>query len=135
MKEYWVKNYAEFKETFLKAQKEVDILFIGNNAGSDQWPEPEMEQFILKNTALPSGTINDWMAPYALITLAKKPEEQGEWAAQASLRILDGTPVSEIPVTENKKGKLILNLDIAEKLGVVFSPSLLRNAEIYGAKQ
>jgi len=30
------------------------------------------------------------------------------------------------PVAENKKGKMILNLALAEKLGVVFAPSMLR---------
>jgi ABC-type uncharacterized transport system substrate-binding protein len=41
--------------------------------------------------------------------------------------------VSSIPVAENKKGKLVLNLALAEKLGVVFAPSMLKNAEVYQA--
>ncbi len=133
MKPYWVKTQDEFKQAFLQAQNEVDILFMGNNAGSDRWDEAEMKQFILDNGKIPTGSINDWMAPYAMVTLAKSSEEQGEWAAKAALRILDGTPVSSIPVSENKKGKLILNLTLAEKLGAVFAPSMLKNAEIYQA--
>ena len=131
MKEYWVKSFDEFKAQFLQAQNEVDILFIGNNAGIDRWDEAEVQAFMVENTTIPTGTINDWLAPYVLIALAKSAEEQGEWSAQAALRILDGTPVSEVAVAENKKGELILNLDIAEQLGVVFSPSWLRNAEVY----
>ena len=72
------------------------------------------------------------MAPYSLLTLAKSSKEQGVWAAQAALSIFDGTPVSEIPVVENKKGEMIVNLDLADKLGVVFAPSLLKNALILG---
>ncbi|MBC8415438.1 MAG: ABC transporter substrate-binding protein, partial [Candidatus Cloacimonetes bacterium] len=45
-------------------------------------------------------------------------------------KILDGTLPSDIPLQENKRGKLILNLKIAEKLDIVFLPSLLKNAEI-----
>lgn len=134
MKEYWVATFDEFEEQYLKAQEEVDILFLGNNAGIDQWDQAEVEAFVLENTTIPTGTINDWMAPYVLITLAKSAEEQGEWSAQAALRIIDGTPVSEIPVAENKKGELILNLNVAEKLDVIFSPSLLRNAEVYSSE-
>ena len=134
MKEYRVKSYDEFKAQFLQAQNEVDILFIGNNAGIDRWNEAEVEAFMIENTTIPTGTINDWLAPYVLITLAKSAEEQGEWSAQAALRILDGTPVSEIPIAENRKGVLILNLDIAEQLEVVFSPSVLRNAEVYASE-
>jgi len=134
MKEYWVKTFDEFKEQFLTAQGEVDILFIGNNAGIDRWDEAEAQAFLVDNTTVPTGAINDWLAPYALITLAKSAEEQGEWSAETALSILDGTPVSDIPMVENKKGELILNLDIAEQLGVVFSPSLLRNAEVYASE-
>ena len=108
--------------------------YIGNNAGIDRWDDEEIEAFVAENTQIPTGTINPWLAPYGLITLAKRPEEQGEWSAQTALRILDGTSVSEIPLAENKQGELILNFDIAEKLGVVFSPSLLRNAEVYGSE-
>lgn len=132
LKTYWVKTQDEFKAAFLTAQQEVDILFVGNNAGSDKWDDAEMKKFFLENTAIPTGSINDWMAPYVLLTLAKSAKEQGEWSAQAALRILDGTPVSQIPVTENKKGQLMVNLDLANKLGVVFAPSLLKNAVILG---
>jgi ABC-type uncharacterized transport system substrate-binding protein len=106
---------------------------MGNNAGADRWDEAEMEKFVLENAQIPSGSINSWMAPYSLVTLAKSPEEQGEWSAKAALRILDGTPVSSIAITENKKGKLILNLALARKMGVVFAPSMLKNAEVYPA--
>ncbi len=132
MQPYWVKTQDEFKAAFLAAQQEVDILFMGNNAGSDKWDEQEMKLFVLKNTAIPTGSINDWMAPYSLLTLAKSGQEQGEWSAQASLSILSGTPPSEIPVAENKKGQLIVNFDLAGKLDVVFAPSLLKNAVILG---
>jgi len=132
MQPYWVKTQEEFKTAFLAAQQEVDILFMGNNAGSDKWGEEEMKQFVLRNTTIPTGTINDWMAPYSLLTLAKSASEQGVWSAQAALQILDGTPASEIPVAENKKGEMIVNLDLADKLGVVFAPSLLKTAKILG---
>ena len=133
MKTYWAKTLDDFKQAYLQAQNEVDILFMGNNAGADRWDQTEMEKFVLENGKLPSGSINSWMVPYSLLTLAKSPEEQGEWSAQAALRILDGAPVSSIAVAENKKGKLILNLPLAEKLGVVFAPSMLKNAEVYPA--
>lgn len=129
---YWVTTQDGFKTAFLAAQQEVDILFMGNNAGSDKWDEEEMKQFVLRNSTIPTGSINDWMAPYSLLTLAKSAKEQGVWAAHAALQILDGTPVSEIPVSENKRGEMIVNLDLADKLGVVFAPSLLKNALILG---
>ena len=135
MKTYWAKSMDDFKQAFLQAQNEVDLLLMNNNAGAEQWDETEMAKFILDNTQIPAGTINTWMVPYSLLALAKVPEEQGEWAATTALSILNGAPVSSIPVTENKKGYLVLNLKMAEKLGVVFPPSMLKNAEIYPANK
>ncbi len=135
MATYWVKTFDEFQAAFIQAQQEVDILFFGNNAGIDRWEDDEVIPFMTQNTTVPSGAINSWLAPYVLITLAKSAEEQGEWSATAALQILAGTPASEIAVAENKREELILNLDIAEKLGVVFPPSMLRNAAIYGSEE
>lgn len=130
-----VKTFDEFKDAFLEVQDKWDMVFLGNNAGIDRWDVDEAEQFFVANTKVPTGTINSWMAPYALITLAKDPAEQGEWSAQAALQILDGTPPSEIPVVENQRGSLILHLDIAEQLDVVFPPATLRNAEVYSSEK
>lgn len=130
MKTYWVKTQDEFKAAFITAQTELDMLIMGNNAGSDKWDAAEMQQFVVDNTVIPTGSINDWMAPYSLLTLAKSSNEQGELAAQDALLILGGTPVKDIPFGVNKKGGLMTNLMIADKLGVVFSPSLLKNAVI-----
>jgi len=130
MKTYWALTQQEFKDAFLAAQQESDIVFISNNAGAPDWDEEAMKKFMLSNTTIPTVSINPWMAPYVLADLGKLPEEQGEWAAGAALKILGGTPVSEIAIEQNKKGRLILNLNLAEKLEIVFSPSLLKSAKI-----
>lgn len=134
MQSYTVKTYEEFKAAFLQAQTETDMVIIGNNAGIDVWNEAEAEQFFLENTHIPTATIYDWLAPYVLLTMAKVAEEQGEWGAQTTLRILDGTPVADIPYVSNKKGNLILNLDLAAQMNVVFAPAILRNADVYPAQ-
>ncbi|HVO44562.1 MAG TPA: hypothetical protein VMT34_18175 [Aggregatilineales bacterium] len=132
LKPYIVKTYADFKDAFLKAQAENDGVILGNNAGSsDKWDDTDAIPFFTKNTRVPTGTVNDWMTSYTLITVARIPEELGEWSAQTALRIFDGTPVSSIDITENRKFKLGLNLDIGQQLGIVFTPEMLRNAAIY----
>lgn len=131
---HFVETFDEFKLAFVELQDEVDILFLGNNAGIDYWDDDEAETFFAENTRIPTGSVREWTAPYALISLAKIAEEQGEWAGETILRILEGTPVSDIPPVENKRGSLILNLDIADQLDVIFPPSLLRNATIHTAE-
>ncbi len=60
---------------------------------------------------------------------AKLADEQGEWAAQTALKILSGTPPSQIPMAKNVKGQLYVNLPIADKLGIDIPADLLEAAE------
>jgi hypothetical protein len=129
-KEYFVKTFEEWENTFIKLQDEVDILLLVGNAAINDWDNEEAKRFILENIRKPTGSTYDWMSPYSLITIETIAEEQGEYAAETALKILKGTLPLDIPLQENKKGKLILNLKIAEKLDIVFLPSLLKNAEI-----
>ena len=129
-KEYFVKTLEEWENAVIKLQDEVDILLLVGNAAINDWNSEEAKRFILENIRKPTGSTYEWMAPYALITIETIAEEQGEYAAEIALKILDGTLPSDIPLKENKKGRLILNLEIAEKLDIVFLPSLLKNAKI-----
>ena len=128
----FVSDFEEFKSEYLRLQDEVDMLYIGNNSSLVDWNETEAEAFISENAKIPSGSIYDWMAPYVLLVVGKSGAEQGKWSAETALSILDGKPVTEIPFAENKESSLILNLTQAENLDVVFTPSMLRNAEFYG---
>lgn len=127
----FVTTFDEFKVAFEEMQGEVDILFVGNNSGIDGWDDAEAEAWATEATRIPTGSRQSWMAPYVLITLAREGAEQGEWAAEAALRILDGSAPADIPVAENERGELYLNLTIADVLGIALPPSVLRNAEIY----
>lgn len=129
-RKYHAKTFEEWKRDFLKLQEEVDIVILENNAGIIDWDNKEAQAFVLENTKIPAGATQDWMPPYSLIGITKIAEEQGEWSAMTALRILDGTRPSDIPIVANKKGRLYVNLKIAEKLGVIINPELLKNAEI-----
>ena len=127
-----INSFDEFKTEYLRLQDEVDMLYIGNNASLTDWDDAAAQAFVLENSKIPTGSIYDWMAPYTLLVVGKSGNEQGKWSAETALSIFDGTSVSEIPLVENKESSLILNLILAEKLNIVFTPSMLRNAEFYG---
>ncbi len=129
-KKYHVNTFEEWKQSFIKLQDEVDILIFENKAGITNWNDSEAEAFVLENIKIPVGAIQIYLSNDSLISLTKIPEEQGEWSATSALQILNGTSPSDIPLTMNKKGRLFVNLKVAEKLGVIFSPKLLKNAEI-----
>ncbi len=122
-------TFAEWKREFLRLQDEVDILFMHNNAGINDWNDEEASRFVRENARIPSGSVSPWMAPYVLVAYTKDAQEQGEWAAQAALQILDGSPPSSIPMTTNKRGNMMINSSIAKRLQLEIPASLLTAAE------
>jgi ABC-type uncharacterized transport system substrate-binding protein len=59
-----------------------------------------------------------------------KPEEQGEWAANTALRVLNGENIKNIPIVVNKKANIYINTTLAKKLNIVFPFELIDYAEI-----
>jgi hypothetical protein len=126
----YVKDFSEWKKQYVEIQKRVDILIVGISAGIKDWDNAEAEKFVLANTKVPTGTEQSWMMPFSMLGYTKIPQEQGETAGTMTLDILGGKKVQDIPIVFNKKGSLFVNLKIAETLGVVISPELLKNATI-----
>ena len=127
--EVFVKSYEDWKVQFRSLQNRVDILIVGTPGLSD-FDYIAAEQFILDNTKIPTGAMNEFISPYSLLGYLKVPEEFGIWAAQTALQIIDGTPPSAIPMAKNQRFELILNLKVADRLGIVFSTNMLKNARI-----
>jgi hypothetical protein len=128
--ERYVKTFAEWKDAFVKMQAEVDVLFLGNFAGINDWNEAEAAAFVLANAKVPSGSIYDFMMPYAMLGYTKIAEEQGAFAGSAALQILKGAAPSSIPVTPNTKAKIFINPKLAAKAGIVFKPELVKVADV-----
>jgi ABC-type uncharacterized transport system substrate-binding protein len=132
MKVYLVKSFEEFKNEFLHAQKEVDMLYFYNYIGISGWDAGAAEEFLARHTRIPTGSPNAFMTPYVMFTLAKLPEEQGSHAARTVLKILDGVRPSDIPVVTNKRSRLTVNVKMAKAAGVVVPVSILKNSTVIG---
>jgi ABC-type uncharacterized transport system substrate-binding protein len=127
---YFPADFSTWKQDFLRAQKEVDMLIISSHAAVKGWDDAQARAFVEANSEIPAGTPYDWEIPYALLGLTLMAEEHGVWAAETALKILGGTPASEIPIVTNKQGHLMLNLHMADKLNIAFKPGMLKLAEI-----
>jgi hypothetical protein len=125
-----VRTFDEFRRAYLELQTVADMLITGNYTGIAGWNDAAARTFIEDATRIPTGYVDGYMTPLVLVTMGKLPEEQGEYAADTALRILRGAKPGDIPLAENKKAVLGLNLVLADKLGIVFSPVLLKNAGI-----
>lgn len=127
---YFVNNFEEWKIAYLKAQQEVDMLLVHNPDGLPQWDSVVAKKLVAEHTEIPSGTSSSFTTAFALIGVIRQPEEQGRWSAETALKVLRGEPVSLIPFTTNKQGKLVINMRLGEKLKITFKPALLKVATI-----
>ena len=124
----FVRNFSQWKQEYLALQQEADILLLGNSSSVSGWDDSQASQFVLQYSQIPSGNWDEWMARFSLVTFANKPEEQGEWAARTALKVLNGTAIGEIPVTKNKKARILINMELARHLGVKFPIELIERA-------
>ncbi|MCP4044158.1 MAG: hypothetical protein GY731_19760 [Gammaproteobacteria bacterium] len=127
---HFVDNYQEWKRRYLELQEEVDILILGNTQTLAGWDKKDAVRFVHRNTLIPTGTSNPGIKDFALIGYLRVPHEYGSWAARSALKILEGADPASIPVTRNRKGRVVINQALSEKLGVVFEPALFKRAQI-----
>jgi len=135
LEKHFVTNFKEWKQEYLQLQSNVDMLLLGNAASIADWNPNLAQVFINKHTRIPSGNWDPEMAPYALITVATIAEEQGKWSARTALEILGGRSPASIPLVKNKEAHIILNLMLAQKLGIHFPIELMESASFISAKK
>lgn len=131
---YMVKTFAEFKESFLRAQHEVDMLIIYNTVGLHGWDEREAGNFIASKTTIPTGALLEFIKHLTVYTLGKSSEEHGEYAAETALQILEGKRPGDIPLTNSARVKLTVNLRMAKSAGIILPLSVLKTAEVIGTE-
>ena len=122
------RTMAEWEAGFSAAQTQADFLLLGNNAGIIGWDNDRARRYVRKHGRRFIAAYHEWMAPYAMLTMAKIPAEQGEWSGKVALLILNGTPPSKIPIVANRRWNIFANLPLLEKTGFRLSPEILRKA-------
>jgi ABC-type uncharacterized transport system substrate-binding protein len=126
----YVKDFSDFKTQFLALQKKVGIIFLGSFGSVKNWEPKAVEEFLYKNTVIPTGSHDTFTTRFVSVTYAKYGEEQGEWAAQTALKILNGASPSSIPIVHNKRVKLFINQKMAKKVGLNFPDGMLKMATV-----
>ncbi len=123
-----VRTMADWEAGFTAAQAQADLLVIGNNAGIKDWDKERAQRYVHEHGRRFSVATLEWMAPYAMLTMSKIADEQGEWSGKVALLILDGTPPSKIPVVANRRWNMYVNPKLLDKAGYRLSPDILRKA-------
>ncbi len=127
--EYYATSYDDWKKGFKEIQQAVDILILDSDGGLYNDKQSDMQSFVKANTTIPTGSAYDFMAHCTLFTYAKVAEEQGSWAANAALKILDGKSPSQIPLAQNKEGKVIINMQIAQAMNANMPFDIIQAAD------
>nr|MBF0220992.1 hypothetical protein [Desulfobulbaceae bacterium] len=121
-------NFDQWKKEYVKLQNTVDMLVWLTPMGIVGWDDKLADQFILENTKIPSAGTGDNNIRFALLGKVKLAEEQGWWLGKTALRVLEGISPEAIPIATNSQSKIFLNMQLANKMGIVFPMDLLQQA-------
>lgn len=133
----YVKTLEDWKKEFIQMQDQVDILVLGSIRALDteEASMEKIERFILANTRIPTAAYDAFMQNIVLVTLSTIPEEQGEWAAEKALEILDGKSPGDIPLVTNKKANMFLNMRLARILGIKFPMEMIEMSRLVDSEK
>jgi ABC-type uncharacterized transport system substrate-binding protein len=132
-----VKTFDEFKEKVLAYPVQADaVIYLGNYALKDDQgnsvPYQEVQKWVCQNSKLPE--ISFWIdrinyGVLAAVTVSER--EQGLAAGRLARAILvDGKPLSSLPMQPTLIGHPAINLARAKQLGIKVKSSVLLTAEV-----
>lgn len=113
-----VNSIDEWKEQYLKAQETKDFIILGHNSAIQGWEEEDVKKFQADKSTKLVLTTYQWMVPFSMIGLVIKPEEQGRWAGEAAVGILQGFPIGKISIIANRRWSSWMNPTLLGHAGI-----------------
>jgi ABC-type uncharacterized transport system substrate-binding protein len=115
-----VNDFEEWKAAFRSANSTEDLVYLPTNGSIKAWDDEAARKFVAGNITKPVFTCDDFMMDFCVFGFTKVPFEQGKWAAESAIRILDGKSPSDIPISRNSQKTTWFNEENAGKID--FSP-------------
>lgn len=95
-----------------------------------EMPYQELDRWTVENAKVPVIAASERdVAAGALYAIVLSEKEMGRESAQMALEVLNGTPIADIPIATSTKGKLVINVKTAQKMGVTIPYEMLSTAE------
>lgn len=126
-----VNDFDAWKEGFLEGNKSSDLVYIPTNGAITEWDEELAINFIKENIQKPVMSCDDFMMPYCVFGLTKVQSEQGVWAAETALSILEGKDPASIPQAKNTQTKIWFNPVLAEIIDIKPDKEFIDNSTVY----
>lgn len=117
-------------------RQHCDLLFVETLLGlpddqGNSLTDEELIPMILKIFDKPTAGNTVYHVKNGLLcAVIRMGQEQGETAANMLLQAMQGTPVSELSITQNTKGKRLLNVNTMKSLGIKPKPHVLQGIEL-----
>jgi ABC-type uncharacterized transport system substrate-binding protein len=94
-------------------------------------PEKDFFQRLSNSYGKPVIGTNEFNISSGLLcSVVKTGQEQGTVGAKMLLKAMEGTPVPQIPIAQNRYGKRILNVSVMNLLGIKPRPVFLVGTEL-----
>jgi ABC-type uncharacterized transport system substrate-binding protein len=79
----------------------------------------------------PTIGVSSWEVEEGILcAVAKLGQEQGAVAGQLTKQAMAGIPVSDLPITQNRNGRRVINVSTAKSLGINLKPIALIGAAL-----
>ena len=115
---HMVDDFEAWKEAYSRLSGEADLIYMPTNGAIRNWDRQEAMDFVAAYLRVPTITCDDFMMDYCVFGLTKEARQQGEWAAETALAILDGgQSPADIPYTRCSRWHAYLNRPLADALG------------------
>ncbi len=124
---YYAATMAQWQQIYLEAQHS-DLIVLNNIAGIKGWKRKQAMQFVRRHAGKLTVSTYDFMAAYSMLAMTKVAEEQGEWAAKVTIRILQGKPAASIPVIANRRFNMFVNPAILKQSDIHMPDSIMFKA-------
>jgi ABC-type uncharacterized transport system substrate-binding protein len=82
-------SFDEFKKAYIEGQN-YDFIILHNYSGIKGWDDALAKEFILEQSKKLVVSQSKWMANFSVLAITLVTEEQGEYAAEVALKILEG---------------------------------------------
>jgi len=117
-------------------KKSCDVLFMETMEGIPGYDgkpltDKEVVPIVAKTFGKPLIGANLYHVKNGMLcAVTKMGQEQGSTAAIMLLKAMQGTPVSQIPITRNRHGKAVINVTVMKAFGIKPRPILLKGTEL-----
>nr|WP_320193141.1 ABC transporter substrate binding protein [uncultured Desulfobacter sp.] len=136
----FAKTLAETKAMARELNPICDVLFVPTMKSvtdDNGTPLTDKQVVPILSNAFAKPIVGDhkFTIQYGMLCgMAQHIQEQGFTAAKMLIKAMQGTPVSEIPITQNHLSRAIINVTVMKAFGIKPKPILLKDTELIWEK-